>query len=81
MLKNWSESHQKASLTSHVPSPRRRHTANLHQDFLYILGGFDGQKYLNDFHCYNFYTKEWTQLEYIDIPLCGHSSSIYKGKL
>eukprot|EP01080_Neovahlkampfia_damariscottae_P002030 gene2030-1537_t len=81
MLKYWTETKQKALITSHVPSKRRRHSAVLYGDFLYILGGFDGQNYLSDFHCYNFYTNEWLQLESIDIPLCGHTASVYKDKL
>ena len=81
MLKYWTEAKQKASLTSHVPSKRRRHTSVLYSDFLYVLGGFDGQNYLSDFHCFNFYTNEWLQLESIDIPMCGHTATLYKDKL
>lgn len=41
------------------PSPRHSHSAVVHNDSMYIFGGYDGQ-YKNDFFKFNFITNDWS---------------------
>uniref|UniRef100_A0AAV1T705 BTB domain-containing protein n=1 Tax=Peronospora matthiolae TaxID=2874970 RepID=A0AAV1T705_9STRA len=45
-----------------VPSQRKYHSAVVHKDLLYVFGGHDGDRRLNDFFSYNFLTQTWTNV-------------------
>jgi len=38
------------------------------QNKLYIFGGWDGSKRLNDLHCYDVTTNRWSELKPIQSP-------------
>jgi leucine-zipper-like transcriptional regulator 1 len=46
------------------PTPRYRTAATVYKDRLFLFGGHDGVKQLNDFYCHNFSTEEWTSLNF-----------------
>ena len=44
------------------PCQRSLHAAAVWTNALYIFGGYDGTQRINDLHCFNFTTQQWTRL-------------------
>jgi len=66
------------------PSPRSRFCAVVHGNCMYLLGGWNKVTYFDDFYCYNFLTKTWTQItsDHFNIPsLSQYSLSVFNNKL
>ncbi|TDH68635.1 hypothetical protein CCR75_000937 [Bremia lactucae] len=45
-----------------APCQRRSHSAVVYKDSLFVFGGYDGDRRLNDFYSYNFLTQTWTNV-------------------
>lgn len=56
--KEW----QLVQSTTPLPPARTSHVAVCHKDSMYIFGGYDGEKYLNDLWELNLETNTWTDL-------------------
>lgn len=56
---NWTKINQ----TGSIPSARLFHTAEIVGHYLYLFGGFDGHKDLNDFYICNMTTFKWSVIE------------------
>ena len=54
--KSWAEAEVSQGI---YPTPRHSHAAVVHQDSMYVFGGYDGS-YRNDFHEFNFVSKSWS---------------------
>ena len=46
------------------PSPRDAHAAVVHADCMYVFGGYDSKRYLNDFHRFHFDSAVWSTVAY-----------------
>jgi N-acetylneuraminic acid mutarotase len=46
------------------PKARYRTSTTVYKDVLFLFGGHDGARQLNDFFCFNFTTEEWSSIEY-----------------
>lgn len=69
-------------LPSKIPSPRRHATAIVHDDLLYVIGGFGKFRVmLNSVHVYNINTGNWSTLP--DLPEYSSClvASFHKGRL
>lgn len=44
------------------PCQRSLHAAAVWANSMYIFGGYDGTQRINDLHCFNFTTQQWTRL-------------------
>ena len=49
-------------VTGEGPSPRDAHAAVLHGEYMYVFGGYDSKRYLNDFHKLHFEDSEWSSV-------------------
>jgi len=66
------------------PSPRSRFCAVVHEDTMYLLGGWNKVNYFEDLFSYNFVTKTWTEITspHFNIPsLSQYSISVHQDKL
>ena len=50
--------------TGKAPSPRYRTSCSVIKDSLYLFGGHDGAKQLNDFFTFHFPTRSWQEIHY-----------------
>ena len=46
------------------PSPRDAHAAVVHDEWMYVFGGYDSKRYLNDFHRLRFETCAWSSVTF-----------------
>ena len=66
------------------PSPRDAHAAVVHGEYMYVFGGYDSKRYLNDFHRYHFETAEWSVVPQESYrgsgpsPRGGHTAVVYE---
>lgn len=68
------------------PKPRYRTSCNIYKNKMYIFGGHDGVKQLNDFYFYDFKNEIWCQIicnanSNIPTPRDSHASVIYRDSL
>ena len=47
------------------PSPRDAHAAVVHDEWMYVFGGYDSKRYLNDYHRFHFATHTWSTVDYV----------------
>ncbi|KAL1515650.1 hypothetical protein AB1Y20_002268 [Prymnesium parvum] len=62
------------------PSPRDAHAAVAYDEWMYVFGGYDSKRYLNDFHRFHFETNSWTCVNYVGggpSPRGGHTAIVY----
>ena len=45
------------------PPPRANHSSSVWQNKLFIFGGWDGSKRLNDLFCYDVIINKWMELK------------------
>ena len=68
----------------HLPCGRCGHTMNVYNSFIYIFGGYDGKRWLNDFYQFDTKSLVWSQPNLIGaLPQARqyHASSIISSKL
>lgn len=65
-------------INDNIPSPRRSHTMNVYKDHLYLLGGYNGKKNLDDLWTFDLIQKSWKQilLDGFFFPRRFHASCI-----
>lgn len=54
---------RKARCSDALPSKRYYHTSVVHENSMYIFGGYDSSSRLNDLHRFNFTKRQWTLIE------------------
>lgn len=62
------------------PSPRDAHAAIVFGDAMYVFGGYDSKRYLNDFHRYHFESETWSDVEFAGVapsPRGGHTAIVH----
>lgn len=62
------------------PSPRDAHAAVVHKGAMYVFGGYDSKRYLNDFHRFHFETEKWTTVSFSGVtpsPRGGHTAVVH----
>ena len=67
-------------VTGEGPSPRDAHAAVLHGEYMYVFGGYDSKRYLNDFHRFHFETLTWSAVAYAGVapsPRGGHTAVVH----
>lgn len=66
-----------------APPPRSAHSAVVYQNEMYIFGGWNGHKSLDDFYSLNLETLEWRQIKKDGSPSVRrmHSSVVYNDKM
>jgi len=63
------------------PSPRDAHAAAIHDEWMYVFGGYDSKRYLNDFHRFHFATNTWSAVSYVGAgpsPRGGHTAVVHQ---
>jgi len=63
------------------PSPRDAHAAAIHDEWMYVFGGYDSKRYLNDFHRFHFSTNTWSAVSHTGggpSPRGGHTAVVYQ---
>ena len=66
------------------PSPRDAHAAVVHADCMYVFGGYDSKRYLNDFHRFQFDTQTWNTVTYgggAPSPRGGHTAVVHNHEM
>ena len=66
------------------PSPRDAHAAVVHADCMYVFGGYDSKRYLNDFHRFHFETAAWSAVKdggFAPSPRGGHTAVVHNGEM
>ena len=68
---------------TNLPTARDRHTAVVHNNNLYVFGGFDGSTRKNDFHVYSFEKQSWSEIHAPNPPSARHSHCcvVYEGSM
>ena len=64
-------------VTGEGPSPRDAHAAVLHGEYMYVFGGYDSKRYLNDFHRFQFEQASWSAVKdggFAPSPRGGHTA-------
>jgi len=66
-----------------APPPRSAHSAVIYKNEMFIFGGWNGHKSLNDFYSLNLETLEWREIQKQDCPSIRrmHSAVVYKDKM
>ena len=67
-------------VTGEGPSPRDAHAAVLHGEYMYVFGGYDSKRYLNDSHRFPFETLTWSAVAYAGVapsPRGGHTAVVH----
>lgn len=62
------------------PSPRDAHAAVIHGECMYVFGGYDSKRYLNDFHRFHFNTCTWSSVAFgggAPSPRGGHTAVVH----
>jgi len=63
------------------PSPRDAHAAVVHSEFMYVFGGYDSKRYLNDFHRFHFDDVAWSVVPFAagsaPSPRGGHTAVVH----
>lgn len=87
----WSSLKDNNPSAENWPKPRYRTSCNLFKNKMYIFGGHDGVKQLNDFYSFDFANEIWTQIVCNNIfsnqissmptPRDSHISIVYKDSL
>ena len=87
----WSSLKDNNPSAENWPKPRYRTSCNLYKNKMYIFGGHDGVKQLNDFYSFDFANEIWTQIICSNIfsnqllsvptPRDSHISIVYKDSL
>ena len=68
-------------LVGEGPSPRDAHAAAVHGQWMYVFGGYDSKRYLNDFHRFHFDTNTWSPVSHAGggpSPRGGHTAVVYQ---
>eukprot|EP00397_Hematodinium_sp_SG-2012_P019350 GEMP01019877.1.p1 GENE.GEMP01019877.1~~GEMP01019877.1.p1 ORF type:complete len:515 (+),score=55.52 GEMP01019877.1:19-1563(+) len=70
-------------VTQGCPGPRAAHSCDVIDMKLYVFGGWNGKKALNDLHVLNVATSIWTQLQSAEPPSArnNHSTAVIDHKL
>lgn len=66
------------------PSPRDAHAAVVHDQWMYVFGGYDSKRYLNDFHRFHFDTTTWGGVTFgggAPSPRGGHTAVVHGGEM
>jgi hypothetical protein len=66
------------------PSPRDAHAAVVHDEWMYVFGGYDSKRYLNDFHRYHFESSTWSTVTYsggAPSPRGGHTAVVHADEM
>ena len=67
------------------PSPRDAHASVVHDEWMFVLGGYDSKRYLNDFHRFHFATNTWCGSVNsgggAPSPRGGHTAVVYSGEM
>jgi len=66
------------------PTPRDAHAAVVHGDAMYVFGGYDSKRYLNDFHRFHFASSIWSRVPSsgdAPTPRGGHTAVVHQGKM
>ena len=66
------------------PSPRDAHAAIVHNEGMYVFGGYDSKRYLNDFHRFDFGTSAWSSVSFgggAPSPRGGHTAVVHAGEM
>ena len=72
--------------TTTTPAARDCHSAVLYKRKMYVFGGGDGYKWLNDMFAYDIATQTWSEVKPSEGSLvptgrAGHSAIVHKGKM
>ena len=63
------------------PSPRDAHAAVVHAEWMYVFGGYDSKRYLNDFHRFHFDDVTWSVVPFAagsaPSPRGGHTAVVH----
>lgn len=63
------------------PSPRDAHAAVVHAEWMYVFGGYDSKRYLNDFHRFHFDDVTWSAVPFATgsapSPRGGHTAVVH----
>ena len=65
------------------PTPRDAHIAVAYGDSMYVFGGYDSKRYLNDFHRYHFESSTWSPVPFTGSapsPRGGHSAVVFENR-
>jgi len=68
----------------HWPKPRYRTSATVAADKMFVFGGHDGARQLNDFYAWSFTNETWNQIDCIGSPPSArdsHEAVAYKNSL
>ena len=57
--KNWKMIKDQNPSADTWPKPRYRTTCVVYNDCMYMYGGHDGTRQLNDFYCFDFLNESW----------------------
>ena len=71
-------------LTGGGPSPRDAHAAVVHDEWMYVFGGYDSKRYLNDFHRFHFDDLAWSSVPVgggAPSPRGGHTAVVHAGEM
>ena len=66
------------------PSPRDAHAAVVHDQWMYVFGGYDSKRYLNDFHRFHFESSTWGNVTFgggAPSPRGGHTAVVHTGEM
>jgi len=53
----------------------------VHDEWMYVVGGYDSKRYLNDFHRFHFATSTWSEVSYEGVgpsPRGGHTAVVHQ---
>jgi len=70
-----------------LPTPRQDHAAVVHGDFIYVIGGFDGNNLLDDVYRIQLSTltptsnSKWEKMNSINNAIRGHAALEFKNKI
>jgi len=68
-----------------APSPRDAHAAVVNGDYMYVFGGYDSKRYLNDFHSFHFASAKWSRVMPASgdapTPRGGHTAVVFQGRV
>ena len=71
-------------LSTGGPSPRDAHAAVVHHEWMYVFGGYDSKRYLNDFHRFHFESAAWSVVSFggaAPSPRGGHTAVVYADEM
>lgn len=82
--KIWNVIRDRNPSSENWPTPRYRTSSIVYMDKLYIYGGHDGSKHLNDFYSFDFEKQQWSFLnqgELLPSPRDSHVAVLYKDSM